>query len=323
MSSLGYQKFYSKKRSRKDDLILSSVPAICLDDPQIAEKAHVLYEKYQLLHLQCDQHSSQAMKDRVISMISHYPDIISKSLTVENGNALSSLDEVQTLFRSSSTASSSSQRQSWYVSFILQENEKLLKEFLKSEVYFQAAFFPSNEDHESMLKKKLDHLTSEPHGQIPWQKLIHTDPIWLFFGRNLSSDPFRGRVEHTDSVSHDGTWHRQVSGEKVWYLRPVSESQEWNYGSPRIQYKKRQALRRASSDSDTIVHGEDKVKRLRVYCQANDILIINTRLWWHSTELPNTESAADQLSVSYARDFYLHPHKLGQVMASYHILFSS
>ena len=31
--------------------------------------------------------------------------------------------------------------------------------------------------------------------------------------------------------------------------------------------------------------------------------MINTRLWWHQTEIPSTESQQQKLSCSYARDF--------------------
>ena len=61
-----------------------------------------------------------------------------------------------------------------------------------------------------------------------------------------------------------------------------------------------------------------KPHRLRIECQAGDILMINTRLWWHQTELPDTTYATTSinttasagpplslpLSMSYARDFH-------------------
>ena len=44
---------------------------------------------------------------------------------------------------------------------------------------------------------------------------------------------------------------------------------------------------------------------LKLTCCEGDLLIINTRTWWHHTEIPDTGQCRDQLSVSYARDFRL------------------
>lgn len=35
--------------------------------------------------------------------------------------------------------------------------------------------------------------------------------------------------------------------------------------------------------------------------EAGDFLMINTRLWFHQTEIPSTRVAEDRLSLSYAR----------------------
>jgi hypothetical protein len=43
------------------------------------------------------------------------------------------------------------------------------------------------------------------------------------------------------------------------------------------------------------------LSRYTVVCEPGDILMINTHLWWHSTEIPPTNPAADGLSFSYAR----------------------
>ena len=48
----------------------------------------------------------------------------------------------------------------------------------------------------------------------------------------------------------------------------------------------------------------DGIPRLTVVCNPGDLLLINTRLWWHQTELPSTHAATEHLSVSYARDFF-------------------
>lgn len=305
MSTIGYQKLYSRKRSRKHNLVLSSIPSIRLDDASAAKRARYFYHKYQILHLSCQDISSQEPMKLILSIINQYPDIISKSLTVEHGNGSSSLEDVKALLsHHPSISSHQAAPSSWYMSFILQDNEDLLQHFIQSEIYRSPPFFPS--DHVSS-RSQSNAIDSDT--RINWQSLVHTRPIWIFFGRNLSSEAYRGRVEHTDSVSHDGTWHRQVSGEKIWYLRPVTESKEWPYGPPKVQ-SNRNRLRKKSPTDNTIVKGDDLIQRLRIICRANDFLIINTRLWWHSTEIPNTQSATDRISLSYARDFYLRPSEV-------------
>lgn len=100
--------------------------------------------------------------------------------------------------------------------------------------------------------------------------------LWIFFGRNpIGKLPLQGRKEHTDSVSHDGTWHYQLSGRKRWFLRPTKE-----------------LLRTVP----TCV-GSGEV--FEVECNKDDVLLLNTRLWRHRTEIP----AQAEPSVSYARDF--------------------
>lgn len=122
--------------------------------------------------------------------------------------------------------------------------------------------------------------------KLPVQKIaswFHSPCIWFFFGRNHTTsndkNSLKGREEHTDSVSHDGTWHFQLSGTKRWFLRPTKELVD--------------ILERNGMEVDTN-------KKIQVNCNEGDIFILNTRLWWHQTEIPSQESP----SVSYARDFH-------------------
>jgi len=118
--------------------------------------------------------------------------------------------------------------------------------------------------------------------------LYHSKPVWLFFGQNTALDGshLEGRAEHTDSVSHSGTWHFQLSGQKYWHVRPLRESEEW--------------------DASIVNHHLDENWQdgFTIICKPGDLLLINTRLWWHRTTLPSTLQATNRLSVSYARDFY-------------------
>jgi U3 small nucleolar RNA-associated protein 6 len=110
--------------------------------------------------------------------------------------------------------------------------------------------------------------------------------LWIFFGRNpLGHETLTGRPEHTDSVSHDGTWHYQLSGGKEWHIRPSSQLLD--------HWRKEGKESIFSVDADNEFH---------IVCEAGDVILINTRLWFHRTELP----AGIVPSVSYARDFRWH-----------------
>ena len=108
--------------------------------------------------------------------------------------------------------------------------------------------------------------------------------LWVFFGRNHSDKDLDGRPEHTDQISHDGTWHYQLSGTKRWLLRPTPQ------------------LLRSWKQGDTDI----EPKQMQIDCQQGDVLIVNTSLWRHQTVLPpQTEP-----SVSYARDFWIDPTQM-------------
>ncbi len=73
---------------------------------------------------------------------------------------------------------------------------------------------------------------------------------------------------------------------QVWYIRPNQEG-EWQRGCPRTEHE----------------------EPLRVPVEAGDLIMINTALWYHRTEIPNTQAAADGVSFSYARDFHIGPRE--------------
>jgi U3 small nucleolar RNA-associated protein 6 len=139
----------------------------------------------------------------------------------------------------------------------------------------------------------LEHLAKE------WSQ---GDCTWIFFGRNVGGGKggdgtsVEGRPEHTDAVSHDGTWHYQLSGRKTWYLRPTLELMEL--------VRKRSSLESPATMDPALV--------LEVNCQEGDVLIVNTRLWWHRTQIPPQHVP----SVSYARDFFFSQEKREQTLMS-------
>ena len=135
-------------------------------------------------------------------------------------------------------------------------------------------------------------------------RMKYSPCIWFFYGRNdtLSSSssssspqtiPLAGRPEHTDSISHHGTWHYQLSGIKEWHIRPTDE----------LINQMSENVSDVNKDCD-----KDESRRITISCKEGDVLLINTRLWWHSTIIP--EQPIDDMkrsvpSVSYARDIYL------------------
>lgn len=130
-------------------------------------------------------------------------------------------------------------------------------------------------------------LSTLPFGRKNWD---YGPSIWVFFGRNQLSNEkdLQGRPEHTDSVSHDGTWHYQLSGIKTWYLRPTKIL---------LNHMERNGVH-DFSESDVI----------QVDCHEGDVLVVNTALWWHQTVIPCQPSP----SVSYARDFFMENNKQQQ-----------
>ena len=164
------------------------------------------------------------------------------------------------------------EHQDGYCSFILQDDKKhTLSTFTDS---IGEPIFP-------ILKQQDD--SSDSNSQIQTSR-----PIWIFVGRNSSKKtPLEGRSEHTDNIQHDGTVHYQVSGTKTWYIRPTQE------------------LRDQCISNNVIL--EDSYK---VTLSEGDRIVINTRLWWHRTEIPPQQDNGDNVSISYAQDIYLDGRKV-------------
>ena len=109
-------------------------------------------------------------------------------------------------------------------------------------------------------------------------------------------------VCHPRTRRHDGTWHLQCAGRKVWHLRPTDALvAKWRGGGGGDSGGGGGARRRRrggggdggdSGDNDGLASGA------RVETEAGDVLVVNTRLWWHRTEIPDTRAAAGGLSLS-------------------------
>jgi len=113
---------------------------------------------------------------------------------------------------------------------------------------------------------------------------------WIFAGYNpliscgnddddCNDGWLSGRPEHTDSIEGiDGTFHHQLLGGKTWRLRPTRELRDRCDG----------------------VFDRALLDRYEIHVEEGDVLVVNTRLWWHSTAIPPSG-----WSVSYARDLRL------------------
>ena len=148
---------------------------------------------------------------------------------------------------------------------------------------FYSSFILKNEESVEQVMTSLPLKNLPSIGKSPRLRtnIRHGKAVWFFVGHNKSRRTLPGRPEHTDAVKHDGTWHFQVCGSKIWNLRPASRDLAKYLG----------------------LESEDPEKcRTSVCVKAGEVLLVDTRQWWHHTELPCTTSAARQLSVSYARD---------------------
>ena len=300
------------------------------------------YQKYQILLIRNGSRRTAAGNMEAVTLLSDmyvsFGASIDKHWSIENAGTNTNHDQLNPLsvltsignHRTVKKRSRNHQQQlphSFYVSCILQsKSNELQSQFLAACPYAVPPFFPQKNDASAVVPS-------------PWGNVIHSAPVWLFMGRHhRSSSPLHtdepvlkkgsrkqetattvtdgaltGRVEHTDSVSHSGTWHHQLSGSKTWYVRPLMESKEWRNVpdfqdfSPSVSIEKStRRSQRVESKSSSNTNTTDW--RLQINCQTGDLLLINTRLWWHCTSLPLTTTTVDDesadWSISFARDFY-------------------
>jgi len=184
------------------------------------------------------------------------------------------------LFQSLSTED----EQSWCI----EQDQKKINRTPKS---FLTPFVTADAAYCSFLVQKDKKAYEETLGRLPFKAFdgsewFYETALWIFFGRNSldNAENLKGRTEHTDSVTHDGTWHYQLSGTKHWTIRPSDDLVE-----------------RFKHQSETMKW--DQRRRFHITCREGDILLLNTRLWFHQTTIPPQPLP----SVSYARDFRLSP----------------
>jgi U3 small nucleolar RNA-associated protein 6 len=162
-----------------------------------------------------------------------------------------------------------------YCSFMIQNDKKALSDLLPK--------LPVQDPVATAASKFVGGDSDSESGDCGW---VYEPCLWIFFGRNNNkkTKDLEGRPEHTDQISHDGTWHYQLSGTKRWLLRPTPQ------------------LLRSWKQNEEEEETDIEPQQMRIDCRQGDVLIVNTRLWRHQTILP----PQIEPSVSYARDFWIH-----------------
>lgn len=299
------------------------------------------YQKYQVLHIKdyislkkkylTDQHNIYNLNMNSIKQLYRTnPSMVENTFTIEtkvNSNGYKNL-KCGDIY--SETSEPVNENDTWYSSFIIQQSDMNNQDISSNSI-------------RNFIQKLPVHTIPALEGS-PTQHIYYTAPIWVFIGKNYNKNTntsvgnkhsttskymqweqsgvyIHGRPEHTDSVSHDGTFHMQCEGNKIWYIRP-SDSHEWGRDRPHIHVNVDGANRgatgsnpkgmKASKLSNCMnLNGTD---RLVVNVEAGDLFVLNTRLWWHETRIPAAASRRSYC-ISYAIDFYgAHLRKPGNTM---------
>ena len=193
---------------------------------------------------------------------------------------------------------------SWYCSFVAQGEQQLLDDVLN--------VVPSRSStNRTKTKTTIPHfLTDQRQGNA----------AWVFIGRrSILGKSLSGRPEHVDRIDHDGTYHVQCEGEKIWNVRP-----NWSYRGEKtapeyVNIAKTKTKQTNDTEVQAVQEQEgDKLPKhslwrtnpngIEIICRPGDLLVINTRLWAHRTTVPpatiHEKSDQPYMSISIARDFY-------------------
>lgn len=277
----------------KDDIVMRSVHTFNSSDP-VGDMLKY-YQKHQVLHIRGCRAASIKGDQFGLSALQRLHaaagDMVTETFTIETA---SKSDCGWSNYTSRDVLGSDiAPAGAWYTSFIAQGSSHINPDGRAGLSEFVCAL--PLKDLSSVLGNKIS--------------MINTEPIWVFVGRNCSQKAMLvGRPEHTDDVSHDGTWHYQAKGSKMWYLRPA-ESPEWG-DHPIVVENVSHAFKKRLPHLDF----SDKIERLGVLVCEGDVIIVNTRLWWHQTRIPCTTKRG--LSISYARDFFCDELRIKDTNAS-------
>jgi len=171
-----------------------SIPVfnVTKDQPLDWNAIRDIYEKTQIIHVR----NATAMMKNDRKKLFDYEDLcrlqtkkkqmIAETFCVENAAPGAKKLEADQVFGGVKKRPSAS----WYSSFLVQHDPDALKDTLKK-------------------------LPFECPPLLESQDVSHSDHIWFFAGDNPKRKAMPGRPEHTDAVTHAGTWHYQLSGSKV------------------------------------------------------------------------------------------------------------
>ena len=273
-----------------------------LHTPPTAAHFRRLYDKHQLVLIRGASSPSSAMggwwADPLVQLRSAFdaaPKMVAGTWTCENGMKRDA-DEVLGRPAPRKRRRAEAEDERWYASFVVQPSggTAQLDAFL--------ATMPLAELPACFASSRAARASSAPSAR---DAVAHANAVWVFFGRVAGREPLPGRPEHTDAVEHDGTWHLQCAGRKVWHLRPTDALvARWRGGGGGDSGGGGGGTRRRRRGGGGGGGGggdDGRALGARVETEAGDVLVVNTRLWWHRTEIPDTRAAAGGLSVSNPR----------------------
>jgi hypothetical protein len=145
-----------------------------------SNEALLYYNKFQILIIRNNNKNKYKFKQQELKTIyKNYKNEIEETFTIENTG------KSNNIFKDGYDKKLG---KSWYISYIIQKSLPLLEYFSNILPFKYPLFFDK------------------------WEKIFHYNSYWLFNGYNNTGHDLQGRVEHTDSVEHSGTWHYQLSG---------------------------------------------------------------------------------------------------------------
>jgi hypothetical protein len=203
----------------------------------------------------------------------------------------------------------------WYTSCVVQHNDAALNQLLRCMPCGGVPPFMLHPARQAGAARKPGGRAGRRKQTESQYSMANAPCAWVFIGQNVGKgseevEAMRGRPEHTDAIAHSGTWHMQLSGAKEWRLRP-NPAATWPDSSSLLAAQELVMQHGAAAPADRAI------RRLHLTCGAGDLLLINTRLWFHATQIPSTACAAASqklhlpISMSVARDFYLGEHAAG------------
>jgi hypothetical protein len=220
---------------------IDSIPCFEYDEESDWEKALDFFREYQILHMR-SRIGYDFKHKNFRQMFQRFSCEVEKNFSCENTVFRRRNLSAATVFAPESALPVGS----WYASSILQPREEGRKH---------------EEEMEQFLEKFLPVALPGPLQKVG--DVSHSLPVWFFVGQHKvresdrtgkKQQPLSGRKEHTDSVTCTGTWHLQISGTKIWLLRPFAEHSDWGGQVPLLELQPQKKCRRSKSPVIPILH---------------------------------------------------------------------